>query len=240
MTEFVGRTGSRRVYSYPETPRGAPAALVLFARNFATGPKPDFVIPALGGRAPWSSVDVTKPLNFTVVANTVTVTIPGDVTGAFAQGDFVDLTPTTPVAAPTQFRSVATAPVFGGTNTTFDLDSVIDATTTAGTIVNESNVPITPKSSGSVIAFGQLTFSNNTAGDLLAFAALQIDGFQGPVFSEATIPPGGSITIPFLAEIQGLTVGVTRNIEVFITGEGLVLNLAGSSINVQEVPVSTG
>lgn len=38
MTEFVGRTGSRRVYSYPESRRNT---TVPFARNFAFGPGTD-------------------------------------------------------------------------------------------------------------------------------------------------------------------------------------------------------
>lgn len=38
MSEFVGRTGSLRVYSYPE-PRRSGGGPTEFARNFATGPK---------------------------------------------------------------------------------------------------------------------------------------------------------------------------------------------------------
>jgi hypothetical protein len=53
MSEFVGRTGSRRVYSYPEAQRGS--ALSTFARNFATGPKG---APAVAGQLEWNSIDV--------------------------------------------------------------------------------------------------------------------------------------------------------------------------------------
>ena len=54
MSEFVGRTGSRRVYSYPEAPRGG-SPLSAFARNFATGPKGS---PPTGGQILWNSIDV--------------------------------------------------------------------------------------------------------------------------------------------------------------------------------------
>lgn len=57
MSEFVGRTGSHRGYSYPETGRraGAPSA---FARNFATGPKTTTAIGLGGLPIPWNSIDV--------------------------------------------------------------------------------------------------------------------------------------------------------------------------------------
>ena len=59
MTEFVGRTGALRVYSYPETPR-AVSPLAAFARNFATGPK-EITIGSGGIQIPWNSIDVPPP-----------------------------------------------------------------------------------------------------------------------------------------------------------------------------------
>jgi hypothetical protein len=57
MSEFVGRTGSLRVYSYPETRRVA-ATPTPFARNFATGPKNDASI-ADGIQITWNLIDST-------------------------------------------------------------------------------------------------------------------------------------------------------------------------------------
>lgn len=57
MTEFVGRTGSNRVYSYPETRRGV-SPLTAFARNFATGPKAGISIGDPGIQVQWNSIDV--------------------------------------------------------------------------------------------------------------------------------------------------------------------------------------
>lgn len=54
MTEFVGRTGSHRNYSYPETPRRGGST--PYARNFASGPKPDQQINS-GLEVPWNAVD---------------------------------------------------------------------------------------------------------------------------------------------------------------------------------------
>lgn len=56
MTEFVGRTGARRVYSYPERPRGS--ELALLARNFAAGPSSATDIDIAPTPIPWNIVDV--------------------------------------------------------------------------------------------------------------------------------------------------------------------------------------
>lgn len=76
MTEFVGRTGSRRVYSYPETPRGASAA---FARNSAAGPQFDGPLPITqaGVPIPWAAIESVG----TVPPGTTDVPITPRVTG---------------------------------------------------------------------------------------------------------------------------------------------------------------
>ncbi len=57
MSEFVGRTGSNRVYSYPETGRGSGGTAPAFARNFASGPKtPQNATD--GVQISWNSIDV--------------------------------------------------------------------------------------------------------------------------------------------------------------------------------------
>ena len=56
MTEFVGRAGALRVYSYPETPRRV-NPLTAFARNFATGPKNETTIADVEVRIPWNAID---------------------------------------------------------------------------------------------------------------------------------------------------------------------------------------
>lgn len=60
MSEFVGRTGSQRVYSYPEAPRGGYAA--QFARNFASGPATTTTIDIdPGTQLPWDVIDSGAP-----------------------------------------------------------------------------------------------------------------------------------------------------------------------------------
>jgi len=54
MTEFVGRTGSHRNYSYPETNRGG-SPLVAFARNYAVGSKSTDI--GAGIQVIWNSID---------------------------------------------------------------------------------------------------------------------------------------------------------------------------------------
>lgn len=59
MSEFVGRTGSQRLYSYPEAPRGGSYS-ALFARNFAYGPlfpTPVDIDTSPGTDVPWSVIE---------------------------------------------------------------------------------------------------------------------------------------------------------------------------------------
>lgn len=78
------------------------------------------------------------PSSFTIAAGGVTVTIVGDVTALFGNGDRVGILPTAPATLPVVSRFVASVPAFAAGNTTFDLDALIDPTTTAGTIVDSS------------------------------------------------------------------------------------------------------
>jgi hypothetical protein len=57
MSEFVGRTGSNRVYSYPE-PRRSGDPLTAFARNYAFGPATDVPVVTGGTEIVWNTVDV--------------------------------------------------------------------------------------------------------------------------------------------------------------------------------------
>ena len=76
MTEFVGRTGSRRVYSYPETPRGGGAT--AFARNSAVGPLGGtLAITQAGVLIPWGPIESVG----TVPPGTTDVPITPRVTG---------------------------------------------------------------------------------------------------------------------------------------------------------------
>jgi hypothetical protein len=56
MSEFVGRTGSLRVYSYPE-PRRSSGESALFARNFALGVK-NAIDATDGVQIRWPTIDV--------------------------------------------------------------------------------------------------------------------------------------------------------------------------------------
>lgn len=58
MTEFVGRTGSKRVYSYPTQPRFANLE-GPFARNSASGPTTDTPIVTTGTQVNWDDIAST-------------------------------------------------------------------------------------------------------------------------------------------------------------------------------------
>ena len=240
MSEFVGRTGSKRVYSYPETPRSG-IGLVLFARNFATGPKTSQAIGA-GINVPWNAIDVSAQ-KFTIAAGGTTVSIAGDQTGSYLNADTVTLTPTAPAAGAPVTKTITSVPVFAAGFTTFSIDSAIDATTTAGTISDNSNtnVPITPKSTGVVLISGVITAINSSGASVNVTATVHVNGVAVPAgtFSSSTVPDGGFAAIPF--EVEALIpVGETQNIQVFMDGTGAFVEGDGSAINVQEVPVSSG
>jgi hypothetical protein len=76
--------------------------------------------------------------SFTIAAGGTLVTIAGDVTSFFQNGDGVAVFPTTPTVstAATTGITVASPPVFGGVDTTFNLSAPIDGVTTAGTIAD--------------------------------------------------------------------------------------------------------
>jgi hypothetical protein len=75
--------------------------------------------------------------SFTVAAGGTTVTIPGDVTDFFNNGDPLAIVPATPkFLASVLSLTVASVPAFGGVDTTFDLSAPIDGTTTAGFIAD--------------------------------------------------------------------------------------------------------
>lgn len=102
MTEFVGRTGSNRVYSYPETRRSGSDPLLAFARNYATGTKGGIEVGALGLEIPWNSVDAGLPPTTADVpitpVSTGVVLISGDTTINNPTGAPIDVTVTVHVA----------------------------------------------------------------------------------------------------------------------------------------------
>jgi hypothetical protein len=239
MTEFVGRTGAQRVYSYPENPRAA--ALGLFARNFATGPK---VSTEISGATliPWNAIDTTAKA-FSIAAGGVTVHIAGDVTALFNSGDNVSILPLVPATLPVVAGTIATVPAFAGGETTFDLTAPIDGSTLGGAIENNStptvNVPITPRATGVVLVTGVVGIINGSGSPVNASVTVEANGIPVPVVSFAAIGDGTNVTIPFMAEVF-LPIGLTSSIQVSVTGDNADLLADGSAINVQEVSISTG
>jgi len=243
MGEFrIGRKLAQHVY--PDNARAA--ALSLFARNYATGPKVNTTVDSDGTQIPWNMIDSTaKP--FTVDANTVTVSIAGDVTSQFNNGDNVSIVPTTPVVLPPVLRSIASVPAFADGFTTFDLNAAVDTTTTGGTIEDASapttDVPITPRTTGVVLISGVVTLGNDSGDPITVVTVeVQVDGVSVAVPDDSRVAPladGQAITLPFLAEVE-LPIGTTSNIQIIVTGEDTLILADSAVINIQEVSVATG
>lgn len=244
MGEFrigMGGPNARAQHIYPDNPRAA--ALGLFARNFATGPKTEVEING-DTLIPWNAIDTTAQA-FSIAAGGVTVSIAGDVTALFNSGDNVNILPLVPSTLPVETNSIATVPAFAAGVTTFDLNSPLsDGSTIGGAIENAStptvNVPITPRTTGVVLITGVVGFINGgSGGPINVSVTVEANGTPVIVTSYESVVDNTSATIPFMAEVF-LPVGVTSNIQVSVTGDNADLIGDGSAINIQEVSVSTG
>jgi len=243
MGEFrigMGGPNARAQHVYPDNPRAA--ALLLLARNFATGPK---VSTGISGDTliPWNAIDTTAKA-FSIAAGGVTVSIVGDVTALFNSGDNVNILPLVPAVLPVVTGVIATVPVFAAGVTTFDLTAPIDGSTTGGSIEDTStptvNVPITPRATGVVLITGEVGFLNGSGSPVNASVTVEVDGVALPVVTSfVAVGDGTQVTIPFMAEAF-LPIGSTSNIQVSVTGYGADLIADGSAINIQEVSVATG
>lgn len=249
MGEFIAGLGgasptARAQHSYPDNPRAA--ALALFARNFATGPKIDTAV-GLSTQIPWNFIDSEPTFVFGVAAGGVTVTIPGDVTGSFANGDIVELFPTVPVAGPGVVRLIASNPAFAAGVTTFDISAPVDGSTTVGAIRNGTSnsvdVPITPRTTGVVRIQGIVLIGNTTGAPIDVTVNVQVNGTNLPVPTQAAAAvldaTTGIETLPFLAETL-LPVGVTSLIQISVDADGATLIAEDSSVEIQEVSFATG
>lgn len=242
MGEFITRPARvGPVHSYPDNPRAA--ALALFARNFATGPK---TATEINGDTliPWNSIDTTGKA-FSIAPGGVTVSIAGDVTSIFSSGDNVNILPLAPDTLPVETNSIATVPAFADGVTTFDLSSPLSDPSTVGGVIEDTstptvNVPITPRSTGVVLITGVVGFINGSGGPINVSVTVAANGTALPVpVSFAGTVDGTQVTVPFMVEAF-LPVGVTSNIQVSVTGDDADLIGDGSAINIQEVSVSTG
>lgn len=112
-----------------------------------------------------------------------------------------------------------------------------------------THVPITPLSTGVVriSAVLPLKSSFDTEDVGVGVAVLLNDvSLAKPAFEAVTVNPAGSEVMAVLAELTGLTVGVTYNVSIVLTAnlqtesETVSLALESSSIELQEVPAATG
>lgn len=127
-----------------------------------------------------------------------------------------------------------------------------DATTQANWIFIESSggsgvhVPITPKSSGRIRITSVLTVACQSEGSVELQIRAQLDDATLPIPGTETVlvPNGSAIAIPFLLDVSGLAIGVTRNVSLLLIAVDIAdaLTLVGqsSTIDVQEIGPATG
>ena len=127
MSEFVGRTGSKRAYSYPDTRPGG-NALLAFARNYANGPalesNPTVDGPVTGTEIPWATRDVpgTDPEDIPITPRSTGIIVVRGVVSLrnTSETDIVDVQvqveigTVTPVAYPVPANEKISVPIDDG------------------------------------------------------------------------------------------------------------------------------
>jgi hypothetical protein len=116
----------------------------------------------------------------------------------------------------------------------------------------DEDVPITPLSTGVIRVLGTITVQNTTANPMDVQLQVLLDDVAQPLpaTEHVTIQPtnvGESIegfeAIPFMVEISGLVIGVERLVQIrliALTSPGVEIAAGASTLEVQEVPISTG
>ena len=107
------------------------------------------------------------------------------------------------------------------------------------------DVTITPQSSGVIRVSAVISVENEHAGPEDVSIQVQVDDVTVPVPLDLiyTFAGQGTVAVPVLAEITGLTIGAPITIQILAAADSdghLVFVERSSTIEVQEVPVATG
>lgn len=104
------------------------------------------------------------------------------------------------------------------------------------------DIPITALSTGIMVISGVIGVSNTSGTLVLVTVAVQVEGVTVTPTFQVTVPDGSFEAIPFLVETTpaDTPVGVSKLIEVLVTGDGATTPVDSSSISIQEVSVATG
>jgi hypothetical protein len=115
------------------------------------------------------------------------------------------------------------------------------------------SVPITPKSTGIIRITGVVAVKNSSGAAVNVLVQVALNGVRQvvPFSEEVTVVNhapdafniGGAATLPIVAELAGLVVGVTRLVSIVVTAETAVaINLlaATCTLDIQEVAAATG
>jgi len=221
MTEFVGRTGGMRLYSYPESSRNT---TVPFARNFAfaTSDLAGTPIETAGTFIVWSAMAAGAPS-----WNNITT---------YALGDRVIFTGTLKT-----YKSLQN----GNLNNQPDISPLFWEENT--------EVPITPKSTGIVRISGVVVVKSSSVGQEAVTLQVFVNGvmLEVPFAEIASVdptdtPPGfGAVAIPFLTQSSfgALAIGTTAlvQIKLFATDDDvLFISAESTTIELQEVVEASG
>lgn len=104
------------------------------------------------------------------------------------------------------------------------------------------NVPITPAVTGVILMSAVVSLANTTGSAATVMIQVQVDAdiLEEPQMEQFTIPANGFVVFPFLMQTIG-TVGVQSLVQIIVTGPTTVNVVAdSSSLDLQEVSVSTG
>jgi hypothetical protein len=194
-------------------PTRNPGLAPALARNFASTFKEEFALTDVETPIPWSMIDAGAPV--------------WDEDVTYQTGDIVSSFGATWISLVDD--NIGNDPPFSG------------AEWARNTIV-----PITPRVTGVVVIQGVLTLANISAASQAVTGFILVNGVSLPVPLAIADDLGSgdeTISMPFLAEVSGLPLGVRADVEVALgttTDGGVDLAPDSTTIEVREMQAATG
>ena len=108
--------------------------------------------------------------------------------------------------------------------------------------VNLTQVPITPILTGVIEISGFVVIAGSAEAEAHIEILISVNGVQVPATmkSEAIVPIAGMLSIPYIAQVDGLALSTTVPVTMVLTSDVGAVSLESGVMAVQEVPVSTG
>jgi len=190
------------------------AGVLSLARNFAQAEKVTVPISDAGTQIPWGFIESVDAWDATVTYGINDIVSFDGTTWISLQAGNLNNSPPLEGAGPTAFWAQNTA------------------------------IPITPRSSGVVVVTGSLSIDNGEATEQTVAIGILQSGTVFPVNSPVATLNVDDNLVTFVAEITGLSIGITEGIAIVLTAAAGITTTAldgnASVVEVHEVIEATG